>query len=105
MIQQLLHICVSQVSLSNAHHVCQNVEIWIIQGPFGVPTLYYIRRCTHFRGFSSSTSESTDLYFLAFGGSSTAAVFFIVAVDPVFVSLRVLVVKLNGRSLNFVDPQ
>ena len=30
---------------------------------------------------------------------------FFVAVDPVFVSLRVLVVKLNGRSLNFVDPR
>ena len=62
------------------------------------------------RGSSSSSSESIDLCFLAFGGStrllvSNSFLSVFVVVDPVFVSLLVLEVTLSGRSRDSVDPR
>ena len=71
---------------------------------------YWYSRLGSFRGSSLSSSESNGLViFWPSVGHSVPFLqqssFPLVFVDPVFVSLLVLVVTLSGRSRDFVDPR
>ena len=92
--------------------ISQNTEFWVVQSPFGIPTLctIFIDIFTVFIRGVVKIRWSLRTCFLAFGnslGCFSATVFFpfFCFADPVAVSLLALVLTLYGCSLDFVDPR
>ena len=77
MIQLLLHTCVSQVSLSNAHHLSERRDLDRTRSFRSFDVVHYIQ--ARFEVLHRLHLNQMDLCFLAFGGSlgcSSATVFF-----------------------------